>query len=146
MLPPAKQAMQLSVIRQNDGLDLWYIIFKIDLTLAVITSLLREAHYGQLILKHSKTILKAYLKKLLRWISLPTSLALMGLICLYQQVVSPFLGKRCRFYPSCSHYAKESLKVHGAFKGSWLTGLRLIKCHPLHPGGVDLVPHQRIKE
>lgn len=40
----------------------------------------------------------------------------------------------------------ESLKIHGAIKGSWFTGLRLLKCHPFHPGGVDLVPHQRIEE
>ncbi|WP_350331789.1 membrane protein insertion efficiency factor YidD [Candidatus Bodocaedibacter vickermanii] len=68
------------------------------------------------------------------------------MVRLYQLGISPFLGKRCRFHPSCSHYALESLQVHGAFKGSWLTFLRLIKCHPCHPGGVDLVPHQRIKE
>ncbi|MDP3936056.1 MAG: membrane protein insertion efficiency factor YidD [Alphaproteobacteria bacterium] len=74
------------------------------------------------------------------------NLVLIGMVRLYQLGVSPFLGKRCRFYPSCSHYAVESLTVHGAFKGSWLTFLRLIKCHPFHPGGVDLVSHQRIKE
>lgn len=62
------------------------------------------------------------------------------LIGLYQKSISPFLGNRCRFYPSCSQYAKESLTEHGIFKGSFLSVKRIVKCHPLHPGGYDPVP------
>lgn len=67
-------------------------------------------------------------------------LALVALIRGYQLIISPLLGPRCRFYPSCSHYAIEALRVHGAGRGSWLTLRRLLRCHPLHPGGVDPVP------
>lgn len=65
---------------------------------------------------------------------------LKALIGFYQKSVSPFLGNRCRFYPSCSQYAKESLTEHGIFKGSYLSVKRIAKCHPLHPGGYDPVP------
>ncbi len=65
---------------------------------------------------------------------------LTGLISLYQLCLSPFLGNRCRFYPSCSSYAKEALEQHGVIKGSLLAVKRLSKCHPWHEGGVDLVP------
>ena len=60
----------------------------------------------------------------------------------YQKFISPLIGKSCRFYPSCSHYAKEALEVHGASKGIILTLKRLLKCGPWHPGGVDLVPKE----
>ncbi len=53
----------------------------------------------------------------------------------------PALGPpRCRFHPSCSHYALEAVERHGAVRGSWLATKRLAKCHPLHPGGFDPVP------
>lgn len=58
----------------------------------------------------------------------------------YQLLISPLLGPRCRFWPSCSHYGVEALKVHGPLKGSWLTFKRVIKCHPGHSGGIDPVP------
>jgi putative membrane protein insertion efficiency factor len=61
-------------------------------------------------------------------------------IRLYQLVLSPLLGRQCRFYPSCSSYTKEAIEKHGALKGIFLGGKRLLKCHPFHPGGVDLVP------
>ena len=66
--------------------------------------------------------------------------ALQKLIRLYQITLSPFIGRQCRFYPSCSHYAQEAIAEHGPLKGSLLAGRRLAKCHPFHPGGVDLVP------
>ena len=47
---------------------------------------------------------------------------------------------RCRFYPTCSAYALESLQVHGGLRGSWLAVRRLARCHPFRPGGVDPVP------
>ena len=66
--------------------------------------------------------------------------AIIALIRAYQLVISPLLGQHCRFYPSCSHYAIEAVELHGPFKGGWLALRRLLRCHPLHPGGVDLVP------
>jgi len=62
------------------------------------------------------------------------------LIRAYQLFISPMLGPNCRFYPTCSQYALEALQTHGVIKGLWLTILRLSKCHPLHKGGIDLVP------
>ena len=59
---------------------------------------------------------------------------------LYQKFISPFLGKSCRFYPTCSCYGIEALEKHGAIKGTYLTVKRIIKCNPFHEGGVDLVP------
>lgn len=64
-------------------------------------------------------------------------------IRLYQLVVSPLLGPRCRFYPSCSAYAVEALRAHGALRGSWLAVRRLGRCHPWNPGGPDPVPPAR---
>jgi uncharacterized protein len=65
---------------------------------------------------------------------------LMGLIGAYQRWISPFLGNRCRFHPSCSAYAKTAVETHGALKGTWLAVRRLAKCQPFHPGGFDYVP------
>jgi uncharacterized protein len=65
------------------------------------------------------------------------------LIRAYRLALSPLLGQNCRFYPSCSQYAMEAIQNHGAVAGSWLALRRLLRCHPGHPGGVDLVPpHQ----
>jgi putative membrane protein insertion efficiency factor len=58
----------------------------------------------------------------------------------YQYAISPLFGANCRFYPSCSEYAREAIDRHGAGKGSWLTLRRLGRCHPYHPGGFDPVP------
>lgn len=58
----------------------------------------------------------------------------------YQLLISPLLGPRCRFYPSCSAYAVEALTRHGALRGTWLATRRLLRCHPWNPGGVDHVP------
>jgi putative membrane protein insertion efficiency factor len=63
-----------------------------------------------------------------------------GVMRVYQAVLGPWLGGRCRFYPSCSNYAIEALREHGCARGGWLAVKRVCKCHPLHPGGVDLVP------
>ena len=64
-------------------------------------------------------------------------------IRVYQLLVSPLLGPRCRFYPSCSAYAVEALQRHGALRGSWLAVRRLGRCHPWNPGGPDPVPPAR---
>ncbi|MCC3379744.1 membrane protein insertion efficiency factor YidD [Paenibacillus farraposensis] len=58
----------------------------------------------------------------------------------YRSYISPLKSATCRFYPTCSAYALEAVEVHGALKGSWLAAKRIAKCHPFHPGGVDLVP------
>ncbi len=64
-------------------------------------------------------------------------------IALYRLLLSPFLGGRCRFYPSCSVYAGESYKRHGAVWGTLFSARRLSRCHPFHPGGIDPVPETR---
>lgn len=58
----------------------------------------------------------------------------------YQLFISPMIGPRCRFTPTCSHYAIEAIKSHGMVKGCWLAGKRLIRCQPLSEGGYDPVP------
>ena len=65
------------------------------------------------------------------------------LIKFYQWFISPVLGQRCRFHPTCSHYAIEALKTHGLVIGSWLSIKRILKCHPLQPGGYDPVPEKK---
>jgi uncharacterized protein len=66
-----------------------------------------------------------------------------GIIRFYQRWISPMTPPSCRFYPTCSHYGIEAFRQHGALKGMWLTVIRILKCHPFHPGGVDLVPEKR---
>jgi len=61
-------------------------------------------------------------------------------ILAYQRFISPLLPRRCRFVPSCSEYAVESIMRHGVLRGGWLAVRRILKCHPLHPGGHDPVP------
>lgn len=65
---------------------------------------------------------------------------LMLLIKLYQRLLSPLLGQNCRFYPTCSQYALESIEKYGPFKGIFLAVCRLSRCHPWHEGGHDPVP------
>ena len=62
------------------------------------------------------------------------------LIRAYQLGISPLLGARCRFYPSCSQYALEAVSMHGSLRGSALALRRLARCHPFHEGGYDPVP------
>ena len=66
--------------------------------------------------------------------------AAVWLITAYRYLISPVLGQNCRFYPSCSCYAETAIKRFGLIRGSVLTVKRLLKCHPWHEGGVDLVP------
>ncbi len=65
---------------------------------------------------------------------------LLGLMHTYKIALSPFLGRHCRFHPSCSAYAVLAVRRFGARRGGWLTARRLLRCHPWHPGGVDPVP------
>lgn len=65
---------------------------------------------------------------------------LLALIRFYRYALSPFLGPRCRFFPSCSEYAAEAVEKYGAGRGARLAGCRLLRCHPWNPGGFDPVP------
>jgi putative membrane protein insertion efficiency factor len=63
----------------------------------------------------------------------------------YQLAISPLLGPRCRFYPSCSQYGIEAIETHGSLRGVWLTMKRISRCHPWHEGGFDPVPGRCLK-
>ena len=65
---------------------------------------------------------------------------LLVLIRCYKYAISPLLGSRCRFYPSCSEYTAEAVEKHGALKGALLGMKRIFRCHPWNPGGFDPVP------
>ena len=58
----------------------------------------------------------------------------------YQRILSPLLGPRCCYHPSCSQYAREAIEIHGPIKGAWLAVRRVSRCHPLAEGGHDPVP------
>jgi putative membrane protein insertion efficiency factor len=77
--------------------------------------------------------LSGKLTKILAW-------PLIIMVRIYQLIISPFLPKTCRFYPTCSSYSLEALKKHGILKGSWLSVKRISRCHPGNPGGYDPVP------
>jgi putative membrane protein insertion efficiency factor len=68
-----------------------------------------------------------------------------GLIKLYQYLISPLLGPRCRFHPTCSDYTVEAIREYGVLKGGYLSVRRIIKCHPLNEGGCDPVPVRQDK-
>ena len=70
----------------------------------------------------------------------PLALLLLALIGFYRQWISPLLGPRCRFIPSCSAYGLEAIERHGVWRGGWLTLRRLLRCHPFTPCGCDPVP------
>ncbi len=71
---------------------------------------------------------------------------LIGLIKFYQKAISPFRPPSCRFLPTCSQYGLEAVQRFGAIKGGYLAIKRISKCHPLHPGGIDLVPEKPTKK
>lgn len=75
---------------------------------------------------------------IVRKLSASIQFLLLAAIRLYQLALRPLLPPSCRFYPSCSEYACLSLRKYGPFKGSWRALLRLTRCHPFHPGGVDM--------
>lgn len=63
----------------------------------------------------------------------------LALIRFYQLAFSPLFPPCCRFTPTCSHYAMEAIELHGPWRGLWLAGRRILRCHPFHPGGFDPV-------
>ena len=65
---------------------------------------------------------------------------LLGMLNVYRYLLSPWLGRHCRFEPSCSRYAIEAVEKHGAGQGGWLATKRLLRCHPWCAGGYDPVP------
>ena len=74
--------------------------------------------------------------------SLPARL-LLSMVAAYRRWISPLLGPRCRFHPTCSAYAAGALTEHGALRGSVWAVRRIVRCHPFHPGGHDPVPARR---
>ncbi|RAJ85774.1 hypothetical protein CLV59_102479 [Chitinophaga dinghuensis] len=74
--------------------------------------------------------------RVVRWLSYP----FIFLIKLYQWLISPWLGAKCRYTPSCSHYGLEAFKKYGLFKGGYLTIKRILSCHPWGGHGYDPVP------
>jgi len=65
---------------------------------------------------------------------------LLAVLDLYRAALRPWLPRACRFHPSCGDYAREAIGRHGAFHGVRLAALRLARCHPFDPGGIDFVP------
>lgn len=70
----------------------------------------------------------------------PARLALLGLIRVYRVTLSGWLGGQCRFYPTCSHYAEDAIRMHGALRGTLMAAWRIARCGPFTRGGVDHVP------
>ena len=67
------------------------------------------------------------------------------LIRFYQKFISPLLGHNCRFYPTCSEYTLQAIKIHGFFRGCLLEAMRISRCQPLNPGGYDPVPPSSVR-
>lgn len=93
----------------------------------------------------ARTMMTTRLKH--RLVRLPSA-TLLALIRTYQRTLSPALpvitagACGCRFLPTCSHYAADAIRTHGAWAGGWLAVRRIVKCTPLHPGGFDPVPEK----
>jgi len=84
--------------------------------------------------------MKAEFMRLLNHINRLLAWPLLVLIRIYQLLLSPWLGNRCRFTPTCSVYAREALQKYGFFKGVYLAVRRLLRCHPFGGSGYDPVP------
>lgn len=65
---------------------------------------------------------------------------LIALVRFYQYAISPLIGRRCRYFPTCSEYTVDAIQKYGALKGGWMGLKRIFRCHPWHPGGYDPVP------
>ncbi|MET0448260.1 MAG: membrane protein insertion efficiency factor YidD [Aeromicrobium sp.] len=73
----------------------------------------------------------------------PVKLVLIWLLKAYRFAISPLYGQVCRYHPTCSAYALQAVETHGAVRGSWLAGRRVLRCHPWSAGGYDPVPQSR---
>jgi len=76
----------------------------------------------------------------------PIRAALIGAILLYRATLSGWLGGQCRFYPTCSHYGEDAIRIHGALRGSAMTVWRVLRCNPFGEGGVDPVPPRKASD
>lgn len=85
-------------------------------------------------------LLISRLRRGLRWLAVR---ALQLPILIYRYGISPMIGPRCRYMPTCSAYALEALEKHGPIRGGWLAFRRITRCHPLREGGFDPVPPRR---
>jgi len=85
----------------------------------------------------------APLRKVLSALNAGANAVLIGLIRVYQYAISPMLGQRCKYYPSCSNYAIGAIREHGPIKGIGLASWRLLRCNPFSNGGYDPVPPHR---
>lgn len=79
-------------------------------------------------------------RRVMWWLGTPVRAVLIAAIHVYRTLLSGWLGGQCRFYPSCSHYAEEAIRVHGAVRGSAMATWRVLRCNPFGAGGVDRVP------
>lgn len=86
------------------------------------------------------TALVVRIRRLTWALGAPFRLAIVGLIRLYRVTLGGWLGGQCRFYPSCSHYAEQAVREHGALRGTLMSAWRVARCGPLSKGGADPVP------
>ena len=98
------------------------------------TSKLRVYHSTTCAMK-----IKSVASRLIQTLIMGNTFIALGLIGFHKRFLDPLKPKVCRFYPSCSDYMAEAIEKKGLFKGLWLGFKRLLKCHPFHPGGIDLV-------
>lgn len=80
------------------------------------------------------------MQQLMFWLDRALGRTLLLMIRAYQMILSPWLGRDCRFHPTCSEYGAEAILLRGGVVGAWLTVKRIIRCHPWHAGGYDPVP------
>jgi len=78
-----------------------------------------------------------WLQAIGRLVSRATAALLIALVRVYQLAISPLLGQRCRFQPTCSNYCIEAIRRYGVIRGCWKAACRIARCHPWHPGGYD---------
>ena len=86
------------------------------------------------------------IRDIARTLGAPVRVLLIGLIRVYQVTLSGWLGGQCRFFPTCSRYAEQAIRTHGAVRGTALAAWRIARCGPFTKGGVDHVPPRRSRK